>query len=304
MDFIVGGMAGVAAGFFSNPFDVVKTRMQLQGELRARGQHAVHYKNIPHAMYTIVKHDGVAALQKGLVPALWFQLVVNGVRLGIYQHADDFGLLRDEKGNTLFVNSLFFGSISGMCGAFFGSPLQLVKTQLMSYSSEKIAVGTQHAHSGLTYAMRKIYRKNGLGGLWRGAHGMMIRNSIGSASQIAAYAVCKEWMDDNNMFQQSKYLSAFVASNIGAVVKTIALTPMDVIMTRLYNQSVDAEGRGQLYSGIVDCARKITKTEGLLAFYKGMGPSYLRQAPHTVLLLVFWDMLKDVQKSWERKAQA
>lgn len=80
MDFIVGGLAGVAAGFFSNPFDVVKTRMQLQGELRARGQHAVHYRNIPHAMYTIVKHDGLSALQKGLVPALWFQWVVNGVR--------------------------------------------------------------------------------------------------------------------------------------------------------------------------------------------------------------------------------
>lgn len=80
MDFLVGGLAGVGAGFFSNPFDVVKTRMQLQGELRAKGQHAVYYKNIPHAMYTIVKHDGVSALQKGLVPALWFQLVVNGVR--------------------------------------------------------------------------------------------------------------------------------------------------------------------------------------------------------------------------------
>lgn len=80
MDFAVGGLAGVGAGFFSNPFDVVKTRMQLQGELRAKGQHAVHYRNIPHAMLTIVKHDGVSALQKGLVPALWFQLVVNGVR--------------------------------------------------------------------------------------------------------------------------------------------------------------------------------------------------------------------------------
>lgn len=47
---------------------------------------------------------------------------------------------------------------------------------------------------------------------------------------------CKEWMDNNNIFQQSRYLSAFVASNVGAIVKTIALTPMDVIMTRLYNQ--------------------------------------------------------------------
>ncbi|XP_063530875.1 solute carrier family 25 member 35-like isoform X2 [Cydia strobilella] len=300
MDFVVGGIAGVGAAIFSNPFDVVKTRMQLQGELRARSQHAVHYRNIPHAMYTIVKHDGVTALQKGLVPALWFQLVVNGVRLGIYQQADNQGLLRDEKNNTKFTNSLVMGAFAGMIGAFFGSPLQLVKTQLMSYSSEKIAVGTQHAHTGMTYAMRKIYKKNGLGGLWRGAHGMMIRNSIGSATQIASYAVCKEWMDDNDMFQQSKYLSAFVASNIGAVVKTISLTPMDVIMTRLYNQAVDVNGQGLLYSGIVDCAKKITKAEGLLAFYKGMGPSYLRQAPHTVLLLVFWDMLKDFQKSFEK----
>ncbi|XP_049867554.1 solute carrier family 25 member 35-like isoform X2 [Pectinophora gossypiella] len=301
VDFIIGGLAGVGAGFFSNPFDVVKTRMQLQGELRARGQHAVHYRNIPHAMYTIVKHDGIAALQKGLVPALCFQWVVNGVRLGIYQQADNHGYLRDEKGNTKFSNSLFFGAISGMAGAFFGSPLQLIKTQLMSYSSKEIAVGTQHAHSGMMYAIRRIYEKNGLGGLWRGAHGMMIRNSIGSASQIASFALCKEWMNANDMFQQSKYLSSFVASNIGALVKTVALTPMDVIMTRLYNQSVDAEGRGMLYSGIADCARKITRTEGLLAFYKGMGPSYFRQAPHTVLLLVFWDMLKDIHNSYEAK---
>ncbi|XP_050678714.1 solute carrier family 25 member 34-like isoform X2 [Leptidea sinapis] len=221
--------------------------------------------------------------------------------LGIYQQADNYGLLRDENNNTKFANSLFFGLISGMSGGLAGSPLQLVKTQLMSYSNKKIAVGTQHAHQGTLYALRQIYNKNGLLGLWRGAHGMMLRNSIGSSTQIAAFAICKEWMDNNGFCQQSKYLSAFVASNIGAVAKTITLTPMDVIMTRLYNQAVDAQGRGVLYSGIVDCANKITRAEGILAFYKGIGPSYLRQAPHTVLLLVFWDMLKDLQKSWDKE---
>ena len=48
-------------------------------------------------------------------------------------------------------------------------------------------------------------------------------------------------MDNNNLFQQSKYLSAFLASNIGAIVKTVTLTPMDVIMTRLYNQGIKFE---------------------------------------------------------------
>lgn len=76
-----------------------------------------------------------------------------------------------------------------MAGGLSGSPLQLIKTQLMSYSSVKIAVGTQHAHRGMTYAIWKIYKENGISGLWRGAHGMMIRNAIGSASQISSFAV-------------------------------------------------------------------------------------------------------------------
>jgi solute carrier family 25, member 34/35 len=83
MDYLIGGLAGVGAGFFSNPFDVVKTRMQLQGELKARGKHAIHYKNVIHATYAIVKADGLLALQKGIVPALWFQLVVNGTRYSL-----------------------------------------------------------------------------------------------------------------------------------------------------------------------------------------------------------------------------
>lgn len=84
MEFLIGGAAAVGAGFFTNPLEVLKTRMQLQGELRAKGQHAVYYKNVLHAGYVVAKNDGVLALQKGLVPALWVQLVLNGMRLGEY----------------------------------------------------------------------------------------------------------------------------------------------------------------------------------------------------------------------------
>ena len=71
MEFLLGGVSACGAGFFTNPLEVVKTRMQLQGELRARGQYAVHYRNVFHAFYNIAKVDGITALQKGLVPALW-----------------------------------------------------------------------------------------------------------------------------------------------------------------------------------------------------------------------------------------
>lgn len=80
MDFLIGGTAAMSAVLFSNPLDVVKTRMQLQGELKSRGKYAVHYRSVPHAIYMIAKNDGLLALQKGLVPALGFQLVCNSTR--------------------------------------------------------------------------------------------------------------------------------------------------------------------------------------------------------------------------------
>lgn len=82
MEFAIGGLSAVCAGVVTNPLEVIKIRMQLQGELQARGQFTRHYKNVFHAGYTIFKYDGISALQAGLVPALWFQLFINGIRLG------------------------------------------------------------------------------------------------------------------------------------------------------------------------------------------------------------------------------
>ncbi|KAJ3642400.1 hypothetical protein Zmor_025192 [Zophobas morio] len=162
MDFVIAGVAAVGAGFFSNPLEVLKTRMQLQGELRAKGQYAVHYRNIFHATYSIVKHDGVLSLQKGLSPALWVQFIMNGVRLGIYQSLEDGGYVLDKEGNTVFYKSVLAGGVGGVAGQLACSPVFLVKTHLQTQSSEAIAVGHQHQHRNMWQAMALIYREQGV----------------------------------------------------------------------------------------------------------------------------------------------
>ncbi|CAH1984866.1 unnamed protein product [Acanthoscelides obtectus] len=82
MDFAVGGAAAMGASIFSNPFDVLKTRMQLQGELKARGHHPVHYRNVVHAAWVIAREEGLGGLQKGLGPAMIMHGVRNSARLG------------------------------------------------------------------------------------------------------------------------------------------------------------------------------------------------------------------------------
>lgn len=51
----------------------------------------------------------------------------------------------------------------------------------------------------------------------------------------------------------------------------------------------------------MDCVTKIYNAEGLSAFYKGIGPMYLRLGPHSVLCLVFWDEFKQLYNNFQQR---
>lgn len=183
MDFICGGLAASGACIFSNPFDVLKTRMQLQGELQAKGQHAIYYKNVFHAGYVVAKNEGIRGLQKGLGVAMTLHGIRNFIRLGekfdsvqetmsaiiliwgtgLYQTLENKGVLRDPEGKTILHKSALASAFAGASGAFCGSPLFLIKTQLQSQAARQIAVGHQHGHRGAITAIKTIYSKHGVG---------------------------------------------------------------------------------------------------------------------------------------------
>ena len=76
-DLLMGGASAMFASIFTNPIEVVKVRLQLQGELKARGDHAIFYKNVPHGVYVVGKNEGFRALQSGLTAMLGFQFFLN-----------------------------------------------------------------------------------------------------------------------------------------------------------------------------------------------------------------------------------
>ena len=131
MEFLLGGIAACGAGFFTNPLEVVKTRMQLQGELKGRGKYPVYYRNVFHAFYAIGKYDGILALQKGLIPALWYQFFMNGFRLGAYQGLVNFGYTKDKDGSHSVAMSIIAGAVAGCMGATVGSPIYMVSCYII-----------------------------------------------------------------------------------------------------------------------------------------------------------------------------
>ncbi|GCB68971.1 hypothetical protein scyTo_0008309, partial [Scyliorhinus torazame] len=146
LDFALGGAAAAGACVLTNPLEVVKTRMQLQGELRARGSYPRLYRNAFHALALIGREDGLLGLQKGLAAAILYQALMNGVRLGAYSWLEALGFTRDQGGRVSPGCSIAAGAAAGAMGAVVGSPAYLVKTRLQAQSAAVIAVGHQHNH--------------------------------------------------------------------------------------------------------------------------------------------------------------
>lgn len=286
VDLVLGASACCLACVFTNPLEVVKTRLQLQGELQARGTYPQPYRGFVAAVAAVARADGLCGLQKGLAAGLLYQGLMNSVRFYCYSLAGQAGLTQQPGG------AVAAGAVAGALGAFVGSPAYLIKTQLQAQTAAAVAVGHQHHHQSILGALQTIWRQQGLAGLWRGAGGAVPRVMVGSAAQLATFASAKAWVQEQQWLPEDSWLVALAGGMISSVAVAAVMTPFDVISTRLYNQPVDGAGRGRLYQGLADCLGKTWRQEGPLALYKGLGLAYLRLGPHTVLSMLFWDELR------------
>lgn len=263
--------------------------MQLQGELGLSNKKP--YTNIIQALIQIGRNDGMSGLQKGLVPSLYFQIILNAARLGIYNTAYERGLTRGTDGNVSGLLSAFWGATGGFVGAALANPFFMLKTHLQSAAKAEIAVGVQHRHTGMFSALRSIHEKHGFRGLYRGVGVNLPRALLGSGGQLAAFGWTKDFLERRKIFDVPQSIS-LVSGAVAGIVMAITMTPPDVIATRVYNQGVDANGKGLYYNGVIDCFLKVVKNEGPGALYKGFWPHLMRIGPHATLVLVFFDQLK------------
>jgi len=61
---LAGGGAGMLAGAVTNPFDVVKTRLQTQGDI------GIKYKGMLHTIKIMWKEEGLGGFLRGLRPRI------------------------------------------------------------------------------------------------------------------------------------------------------------------------------------------------------------------------------------------
>lgn len=65
---------------------------------------------------------------------LWYQMVMNGTRFGLYSKVLDSGLISRKDGSVSPLGCVAAGAGVGIIGGFLGSPLYLVSSTIVCCS--------------------------------------------------------------------------------------------------------------------------------------------------------------------------
>uniref|UniRef100_A0A8D3C936 Pyruvate dehydrogenase E1 component subunit alpha, testis-specific form, mitochondrial n=1 Tax=Scophthalmus maximus TaxID=52904 RepID=A0A8D3C936_SCOMX len=149
--------------------------------------------------------------------------------------------------------------------------------------------GAGREFNGLGDCLVKIFRSDGLKGLYQGFNVSVQGIIIYRAAYFGIYDTAKGMLPDAK--NTSILVSWMIAQSVTAVAGLTSY-PFDTVRRRMMMQS-GRKGADIMYSGTIDCWRKIARDEGGKAFFKGAWSNVLR-GMGGAFVLVLYDELKKV----------
>jgi solute carrier family 25 uncoupling protein 27 len=158
-----GALTGGVGQLVAAPTDVVKVRLQADDRLARVGK-PPRYRGTWDAFRRIPREEGLRGLYVGLGPSLQRAAVINGCGIASYDHAKQ--VARRVTGATEGLAPQVVGSlVSGLVSALVSTPLDVVKTRLMT---QPATPGAPRLYSGTLDCFVKTARAEGLGGMYKG----------------------------------------------------------------------------------------------------------------------------------------
>ena len=267
-------VAGSTAVLFSHPLELVKSRLQLDNELRARGAPS-RYAGWYDCVRTSWARGGARYLWRGVQFGVAREFVFNSARIG------SFDVFRVALADS---PPLLAGFASGALGACVANPVEVLKVRAQALGG---LAGHQHVGTaGLVSALRRVARAQGARALaTTGLGTSTVRGALGPGTQLPAYYELKR------RCRQAGFEGPLVhglCSAASAAASVVFCNPADVVRTRLYNQP---PGKAR-YRHASDAVAKILATEGPRGFYKGALSHYARLGPHLVLVFLVLERLR------------
>jgi solute carrier family 25 carnitine/acylcarnitine transporter 20/29 len=175
------------------------------------------------------------------------------------------GMLRTAK-------DLFAGAAGGITQVLLGQPFDIVKVRLQ----------TTNQYSSALDCAAKILRNEGPLAFYKGTLTPLIGIGACVSVQFGAFHEARRRFEELNAKRFPKhdpglsYTQYYLAGAFAGVTNSVLSTPIEHVRIRLQTQP---HGAQRLYSGPIDCIRKLSTHEGVLrGLYRGEVVTIFREA--------------------------
>lgn len=280
---INGGVAGLVGVTCVFPIDLAKTRLQNQ-------QGALVYRGMLDCLVKTVKTEGYFGMYRGAAVNLTLVTPEKAIKLAAN---DIFRQKLSTEGRLPLWGEILAGCGAGTCQVVVTTPMEMLKIQLQdagrlaaqksatppattepapSLVAPQASQNSTRPRPSATSITLELLRTRGLGGLYRGAGATLLRDVPFSMIYFPLFANLnsmgqRDTGRQGDQRKQAPFLHSFMAGCVAGSVAAVAVTPLDVIKTRLQTLQ---KGEGEdSYRGILDCAQRVLNREGPSAFLKG-----------------------------------
>lgn len=281
-----GGVAGAGSRLATAPLDLVRIRWQLEKTV------TYPRPSLWSSLKTIAENEGGAiALFRGSVAATYLWVGYSMVQFSVYgQIKFSFQNYNDlQRFNPTFV-AFSSGGIAGLVATLASYPFDICRTV---FAARGMAQQPLQKQANRAFAPPKslydfaesLYRKRGIKAFYAGS---------GPASvQIIPYMGINFAIYDHLTQGDKRIAQSGFAGSISGAVSKIIVYPLDTIKKRLQAQAVFGSS-GDRYDGMIDCYRKMLRTEGFSSFYRGLFPSVAKTAIATSLTFSLYRGTKNI----------
>ncbi len=176
-EILAGGSAGGCQVVFTNPLEIVKIRLQIQGELLKADP------TLPRrGAIWVVRSLGLMGLYKGASACLLRDVPFSAIYFPTYAHLkkDVFNEGPNKQLNVLEL--LTAGAIAGMPAAYLSTPADVIKTRLQVEARQG-----QTQYHGLRHCAKTILKEEGFKAFFKGGVARVLRSSPQFGFTLAAY---------------------------------------------------------------------------------------------------------------------
>lgn len=277
LDFILGGVSAAISKTATAPIERVKLLLQTQdANDKLVGK---QYKGIIDAFKRVPREEGMLAFWRGNLANVIRYFPTQALNFSFKdtykKYLNPFD--PDTEFWWFFLGNIASGAAAGTTSLLFVYPLDFTRTRLAVDIGKDIE---QRQFMGLTDCIKKIYKSDGIQGLYRGLSVSIVTIIIYRGTYFGGYDTLKRTL----LSSDSSLILKFTVAQVVTALAGFLSYPLDTVRRRLMMQSGKKE---VLYTGTIDCFTKIARYEGYKAFFKGALSNIIRGAGGSLVLVLY-----------------